>query len=47
MYVLIVNMLDTTVKSEEDIEKNFGLTVLATMPFYEEDDNKRKGKKRK
>lgn len=47
MYVLIVNMLDTTVKSEEDIEKNFGLTVLATMPLYEEEDNKRKGKKRK
>ena len=46
-YVFIVNMLDTTIKSEEDIEKNFGLTVLATMPLYEEDDNKRKGKKRK
>ena len=47
MYVLIVNMLDTTIKSEEDIEKNFGLTVLATMPLYEEEENKRKGKKRK
>ena len=46
-YVFIVNMLDTTIKSEEDIEKNFGLTVLATMPLYEEDDNKRKGNKRK
>lgn len=47
MNVLIVNMLDTTIKSEEDIEKNFGLTVLATMPLYEDEDNKRKGKKRK
>ena len=47
MYVLIINMLDTTIKSEEEVEKNFGLTVLATMPLYEEDDNKRKGKKRK
>jgi len=46
-YVFIVNMLDTTIKSEEDIEKNFGLTVLATMPLYEEEDNKRKGNKRK
>ena len=46
-YVFIVNMLDTTIKSEEDIEKNFGLTVLATMPLYEEEDNKRKEKKRK
>lgn len=47
MNVLIVNMLDTTIKSEEDIEKNFGLTVLATMPLYEDEYNKRKGKKRK
>lgn len=47
MYIFVLNMLDTTIKSEEDIEKISGLTVLATMPFYEEDDNKRKGKKRK
>ena len=47
MYVFVLNMLDTTIKSEEDIEKISGLTVLATIPFYEEDDNKRKGKKRK
>ena len=46
-YVFIVNMLDTTIKSEEDIEKNFGLTVLATMPVYEDEGDKRKGKKRK
>ena len=47
MYVFVLNMLDTTIKSEEDIEKISGLTVLATIPFYEDDDNKRKGKKRK
>ena len=47
MYVLVANMLDTTIKSEEDIEKISGLTVLATMPLYEDEDNKRKGKKRK
>lgn len=42
MYVLVVNMLDTTIKSEEDIEKISGLTVLATMPLYEKVDNRRK-----
>lgn len=42
MYVLVTNMLDTTIKSEEDIEKISGLTVLATMPLYERTDNKRK-----
>ena len=47
MNVLIVNMLDTTIKSEEDIEKISGLTVLAAIPLYEDEDNKRKGKKRK
>lgn len=47
MYVFVLNMLDTTIKSEEDIEKISGLAVLATMPLYEEEDNKRKGKKRK
>lgn len=46
-YVLIVNMLDTTIKSEEDIEKISGFTVLATIPLYEDEENKRKGKKRK
>lgn len=31
-YVLIANMLDTTVKSAEDIERNTKLTVLAQIP---------------
>ena len=31
-YVLIANMLDTTIKSAEDIEKNTKLTVLAQIP---------------
>lgn len=47
IYVLILNMLDTTIKSEEDIEKNFGLTVLATFPMYEDRIEKKKGKRRK
>lgn len=46
MYVLIANMLDTTIKSEEDIEKISKLTVLATMPLYERTGNKRRGGKR-
>ncbi len=46
-YILLANMFDTTIKSEEDIEKNFGLTVLATIPLYEDEENKRKEKKRK
>lgn len=33
IYVLILNMLDTTVKSKEDIEKKLGLTVLTTIPL--------------
>ena len=46
MCVLIANMLDTTIKSEEDIEKISKLTVLATMPLYERTGNKRRGGKR-
>ncbi len=31
-YILIANMLDTTIKTAEDIEKNTKLTVLAQIP---------------
>ena len=31
-YVLIANMLDTTVKNKEDVEKKLGLTVLVSIP---------------
>ena len=44
IYVLIANMLDTTVKSKEDVEKKLGLTVLTTIPECE--FNKKKGVKR-
>ena len=37
-YVLVSNMLDTTIKYDEDIEKNLKLTVLATIPLYSQDD---------
>lgn len=48
MYVLLLNMLDTTVKSAEDIEKVTGLTVIATIPVYDnlEEKVKRKGGRR-
>lgn len=34
-YVLVLNMLDTTVKSAEDVEREFKLPVLASVPIYE------------
>ena len=47
MYILVANMLDTTIKSSEDIEKITKLPVLATIPIYEQDTkNKKKGGKR-
>lgn len=32
IYVLIANMLDTTVKGKEDVERRLGLTVLVEIP---------------
>ena len=46
IYVLVANMLDTTVKTTEEVEKNFGLPVLAAIPTYENAIQKRKGGKR-
>jgi len=37
VYVLIANMLDTTIKSQEDVENALELTVLASIPFINED----------
>lgn len=42
VYVLIANMLDTTVKSKEDVEKKIGLTVLTTIPLYDSNIKKKK-----
>ena len=39
-YVLLINMLDTTVKTADDIEKNAELPVLASISMYEYDDEK-------
>ena len=47
LYVLIANMLDTTIKSAQDIEKIAGYTVLASIPVYDlSSDNKKRGGKR-
>lgn len=46
-YILIENMLDTTIKSAEDIENIYQVPVLASIPVYErEGKNKKKGGKR-
>ncbi len=37
VYALIANMLDTTVKSKEEIEKKMGLSVLTTIPICDFD----------
>ena len=47
MYVIISNMLDTTIKSAEEVEKNFKVPVLASIPLYNFEPVKRKGGKRK
>ena len=47
-YVLIANMLDTTIKTADDIEKDFKVHVLAEIPLYEVAEEKgRKGGQRK
>lgn len=48
VYVLLLNMLDTTVKSAEDVEKLLGLPVLASIPVYDfEERNERGGRRRR
>ena len=46
IYVLLLNMFDHTVKTEEDIEKLTGLVVLAAIPNYEVELKKTKGGKK-
>lgn len=40
MYVLLANMLDTTIKTAEDVEKLFKVPVLANIPLYNFDNEK-------
>ncbi len=44
IYVLIANMLDTTIKTADDIERQFKLPVLASIPIYGADMQKKKKK---
>ena len=46
-YVLIMNMLDTTVKTAEEVEKELKIPVLATIPLYSFDPAKNKGGKKR
>lgn len=46
IYVLVANMLDTTVKTAEEVEKEFKLTVLASIPIYDAEPQKAKGGRR-
>ena len=50
IYVIIAAMLDTTVKTEEEIERLVNLPVLASIPIYdvaESKKNKRRGRRRR
>ena len=42
IYVLIANMLDTTIKSREEVEKLYKVPVLAEIPFNAEEKGGRK-----
>ena len=48
-YVIVANMLDTTVKTEEDVESLVKLPVLASIPMYDPSEIKknRRGGRRK
>ena len=46
-YVLILNMLDTTIKTAEEVEKQFKVPVLASIPLYNFEPAKSKGGKKK
>lgn len=45
VYVLIANMLDTTIKTAEDVEKMFKIPVLAAIPLNEMGTQKEKVRK--
>ncbi len=46
IYVLITNMLDTTIKDAESVEREFKLPVLASIPIYTNEPQKTKGGRR-
>lgn len=44
-YALIANMLDTTIKTAEDVEKGFGVPVLVSIPIIEKFENEKGGRR--
>ena len=46
-YILVANMLDTTIKTAEEVEKQFKVPVLASIPLYNFEPAKSKGGKKK
>lgn len=46
VFVLVANMLDTTIKTEQDIENSTGLLVLSSIPNYEVETKRRRGGRR-
>ncbi len=47
VYVIIANMLDTTIKTAEEVEKICNVPVIASIPLYSFELTKNKGGKRK
>lgn len=45
-YILVANMLDTTIKTAEDVEKEFKVNVLANIPLYNTEEKARGGKRK-
>lgn len=46
LYVIIANMFDATIKTEEEIEREFKIPVLCSIPLHNFDDEKGGGKKK-
>ena len=46
-YVIVSNMLDTTIKTAEEVERQFKVPVLATIPIYNFEPVKSKGGKKR
>ena len=43
-YAIVLNMLDTTIKSKEEVEKSTGMLVLTTLPACDFNDTKLTGR---
>lgn len=45
-YIFVLTLVDTRIKSTEEIERKMGLTVLATIPIYEENEERKERRKK-